>query len=266
MRYEDYTVMQNGLPIILNSRIKRTSTVCAREANWHENPEIQLCTKGKGWVLINGEKYSFEQGDIVFVNDDEVHYTATDSELEYSCLILDPSFFQLIGLDFKKKKIYTHIRDEEVARLFLYIEELCIKSFETKAAKLCVAVIEMVVRLFEKYGEVKSEEKNNLPCCNTVKNAICYIKEHIGEKLGLELLAKAIYCDKYALSRSFKKVTGQTVVEYINGVRCQIAANEIARGARVSETAYLCGFENMSYFTKTFKKYTGKLPSQYKNK
>ena len=83
-------------------------------------------------------------------------------------------------------------------------------------------------------------------------------------KIYLDGIASATLTDKYALSRLFKRVTGQTPVQYINTYRCRKAAEYISDGKNVSEAAHACGFTNMSFFTKTFKAYMGKLPSDTK--
>ena len=48
--------------------------------------------------------------------------------------------------------------------------------------------------------------------------------------------------------------------------RCKKAAEYIVSGCSISESARLCGFTNMSFFTKTFKLCMGKMPSKYKTK
>ena len=68
---------------------------------------------------------------------------------------------------------------------------------------------------------------------------------------------------KYYLSREFKSFTGRTIFDTINTFRCADAKHLISKGATVSEAAAACGLENLSYFSRTFKKYVGKLPSQY---
>ena len=53
-----------------------------------------------------------------------------------------------------------------------------------------------------------------------------------------------------------------TVVAYINATRCRNARNLLlGQKHSVSEVAALCGFENSSYFSKTFKAVMGCLPS-----
>ena len=80
-----------------------------------------------------------------------------------------------------------------------------------------------------------------------------------------ERMARAMGMSKFYLCREFKRATGQTVIEYVNSYRIQKAAQLISGGYTVSEAARACGFENMSFFTKTFKKYLGCLPSSYRD-
>jgi AraC-like DNA-binding protein len=97
-----------------------------------------------------------------------------------------------------------------------------------------------------------------------IKTVIAFIRKHFHEKLILDELAKVALCDKYQLTRIFKRATGQTIVTFINRLRCQHAANCIANGESVTSAALACGFENFSYFSKTFQAVMGKLPSAYK--
>ncbi|ELP5185316.1 helix-turn-helix transcriptional regulator, partial [Clostridium perfringens] len=70
---------------------------------------------------------------------------------------------------------------------------------------------------------------------------------------------------KYYTCRTFKEVTGKTILDYINHIRCINARNLILyNGYTISESAYKSGFNNLSYFSKTYKKYMGLLPSEEK--
>ena len=55
-----------------------------------------------------------------------------------------------------------------------------------------------------------------------------------------------------------------TVIEYVNILRCKEAKRLISEGQSVSEAAIASGFNNLSYFTRTYKKYVGELPSSNK--
>ena len=71
-RYEEYGHFNDSLPFVLHTDLERTAFNCSKEKNWHEDLEIQLCTGGKGTVLLNGEKHDFSKDDVVVVNSNVV--------------------------------------------------------------------------------------------------------------------------------------------------------------------------------------------------
>lgn len=54
-------------------------------------------------------------------------------------------------------------------------------------------------------------------------------------------------------------------MQYANQYRCEAAKDFLRGGQTVRETAELCGFNNLLFFTRMFKKCTEKMPSDYKN-
>ena len=124
--------------------------------------------------------------------------------------------------------------------------------------------MDILIDLKKEYS-MKKKTENTIMGNERIKRAIVYIRSNLGNKLTLEDIARNVYIDKYALCREFKKNTGQTVIEYINNYRCRTVAKMIKSGKTVAESALQCGFNNMSYFTKTFVKYYKILPSEYKS-
>ena len=80
-----------------------------------------------------------------------------------------------------------------------------------------------------------------------------YINENYTNALSLEHIAEVIGINKSYLSREFKKYAGHTVHTYINMLRCKKAEQCISEGMTVTEAAMECGFENISYFSRTYK-------------
>lgn len=66
------------------------------------------------------------------------------------------------------------------------------------------------------------------------------------------------------LRRKLKAITNQNIIEFIRHYRLQKAANLLQnKSLNVSDVAYEVGFENMSYFSKTFFEEFGKYPSEW---
>ena len=143
-----------------------------------------------------------------------------------------------------------------------------IKMASIKSVRLDLAYIFYFYRRFFTMTENYTLSENVCTVKNrsfdAVKCTIKFIRTNYERKISLDEVAKNAFMDKYTLSREFKKVTGQTIVQYINSYRCKKAAEYIISGCSVSESARICGFTNMSFFTKTFKLCMGKMPSKYK--
>lgn len=263
-RHENYGHLTDGLPFVLNSDLKRTYYDNSKENNWHDNLEIQLCTDGNGTVLLDGKEFRLNKNDIIVVNSNVIHYTGTDTELTYSCIIISSDFCKQVGLDqagitFSPFVQSTHIREwfKKLIDIYLNVNE------PYRIAKLNQILLSILIELAVHHSEPKNTFNENKDL-EKIKSTVLYIRNNFNRKITLDDISKAVLYDKYALCRKFKKLTGQTITQNINNYRCTKAIDYLNSGYTVAQTAILCGFENLSFFTKTFKKYVGKLPSSYK--
>ena len=264
LRYEEYIRFNDDLPFYFQPRLVRTKKICSASPNWHDNIEIQLCTNGQGEVLLDGEKYSFQKGDIVIVNSNVIHYTKTDTELEYSCLIIDMEFFKKTG--FEPQRIFKPYipKAARLQNLFNELETIYEKDDRLRRPLLNLTLLKILIEIGENYADDAVLQKKPEKHFGEIKKAIIFLRNHYSQKITLNELAKNVFIDKFTLSKDFKKSTGQTVIAYLNEYRCKKAAGLISEGTSVTNAALQCGFENISYFTKTFKNIFGKLPSSFK--
>ena len=95
-----------------------------------------------------------------------------------------------------------------------------------------------------------------------LKKVLAHIEQRLSRQHSLEELATVACLSKSAFSRFFKAHTGETPIEYINRSRVARAAGLLAASdCTVTDAAAAVGFENLSYFTRTFKRYRGVCPS-----
>lgn len=266
-RYEEYEQMRNGLPFVLNANIKRNRANISRETNWHENLEIEFCQKGSGVIILDGEKYSFSEGDIAVVNSNIIHYTGTDNEIIYDALIIGTDFCKQMGFDINSINFEVKVQNPQIKKSFEMLKALYLDlSAPQRIAKLNKLLIEILIELTENFGTQKTNFADKNDAYERVKLAILYIRGSYGRKISLDEISKSVFCDKYTLCKVFKKYTGQTVFENLNNYRCIKAIELLEAGETVASAATHCGFDNLSFFTKTFKKHIGKLPSEYRKK
>lgn len=138
-----------------------------------------------------------------------------------------------------------------------------------------------VLKIAEAYGEaakiadkfiISGEEKvifvddiNNVKAYNIVYMAKQFVEDNISKNITIETITDIIHITPNYFSSIFKKVTGDSFITYVN-LRKIEKAKEILKAVDmpVSEVAEKCGFSDVKYFNRVFKKYTGVTPSEYK--
>ncbi len=93
-----------------------------------------------------------------------------------------------------------------------------------------------------------------------------YIKEHYKEDIGRNGIAEQFHLAPEYLSKTYKKQMGINLKDTIAEYRIEEAKRLLERGERVSDVAEKVGFDNFTYFSTMFKKYTGITPNQYRKK
>jgi transcriptional regulator GlxA family with amidase domain len=100
-----------------------------------------------------------------------------------------------------------------------------------------------------------------------VKKAQEYIEKNYQEKITVDELASMFAVSRRNLERRFRKVTYNSVVEYIQRVRVEAAKMNLERTREnVNDAMYKVGYNDTKAFRTTFKKITGLSPLEYKNK
>ena len=94
--------------------------------------------------------------------------------------------------------------------------------------------------------------------------ALAFIEQNFKEKVTSAKVADACNMDMFRFSRTFKSTFGITFKEYLLRMRIREACRLLETpGMPVADVAHLAGFNEPSYFSKVFKKFTGICPSEY---
>ena len=98
-----------------------------------------------------------------------------------------------------------------------------------------------------------------------IKKVKQYINDHPSDSLTLETLSGIAGMSPSAFSRFFHTRTGKTLTSYINDIRLGNAARALVdTSAGISAICYACGFNNLSYFNRTFKNRRGVTPKEFR--
>lgn len=92
-----------------------------------------------------------------------------------------------------------------------------------------------------------------------------FIDLHFCEPLTLGMVAAAVHVSPGYLSRFFRQKTGKTVMNTITGKKIEYACQLLEEGhLKIFEVAYQVGFEDTTYFSHVFKKYTGASAKEFR--
>lgn len=92
-----------------------------------------------------------------------------------------------------------------------------------------------------------------------------FIKDNISRKLTLNEMAKNLHCSTVTLTEHFKREFGITINEYITKKRMELAERlMISTDKPLREISALCGFADVEYFSRTFKKYHAVSPATWR--
>jgi len=107
----------------------------------------------------------------------------------------------------------------------------------------------------------------NPECSRMTKDVISYIQLHLDEELTLRILADHFHKNASALSTAFSKDMGVSLTTYIQQTRIQASLKLFnTTTMSISEVATAVGYQDFSYFSKLFSRYTGQSPRAYLSK
>jgi two-component system, response regulator YesN len=99
-----------------------------------------------------------------------------------------------------------------------------------------------------------------------IRPAIEYIEDNYDKPISLADVAKSTHLSVSRLAHIFKEQAGVTIVDYITNVRIEAAKNMlIGTNKTCTEICFEVGYNNQSYFTRTFKELTSMTPRQFRN-
>lgn len=133
---------------------------------------------------------------------------------------------------------------------------------EKRRVLAIIDLIQMVVGLIDtrRLQTLKSAVAHD-----SLRKALGFIETHYAEPVTPPVVAKEAGLSASRLAHVFKEQIGMSFTAYLNLIRVNWAKYYLANShLRVSETAFLVGFGNLSHFNHVFRQSTGLAPTQYR--
>lgn len=228
---------------------------------------------------------SFSSGDMVFLGPNLPHVwrnpdayyaaTKTETDVEAICLQFDydafgKGFFDIPEMSSIKKllilskrglRILGHAHSEIATCL---VEMLESGSFPRLLSLLHVLSVLASTKEVEALTHPSFTYSNYRQAHERMGRVFEYISNNYKNNITLEEVSKQARMSKAGFCKHFKKTTLKTFVQYLNEVKINYASQLLQEdNLTISEICFKTGFNNLSYFNRTFKSITGKTPKEY---
>lgn len=244
--------------------------------HWHTSIEITFIYQGNVDIFtVNNNACQIQSGDFVVVNSAEIHsaISAKDKHVRGVTILIPYDLFKKYIDEFEFSRFINFPTDEHsgVKEIKVLLEKFYWLTTQDKKQFLALQLIQIVYELMylmAKYLIIKEKIKINYNLHNDnlgeVLPIINYIKENYQEPLTVKSIGEKFYLSENALSKSFKKNIGISVMKYVQLLRVNQAQLLLLDSEKsIATISCLAGFPNEKSFRKIFEDVFHQTPKKY---
>lgn len=258
----------------------------------HKFIEVVYIISGTAVHEIQGKTYPAKRGDLFIINMGTSHAFHCQPELSEPFVAYDlkftPEFFDQSVTGYHALEdlsssfmFYSLFHEQEDFSPYLSVSgssytmfgELFNKIYLEHRAQekgyieiIRAYLVELIITIFR----IVEASANNAGASQK-KHLISYVNDYINKNysrhISIQELADKVYMNRDYLGRIFRESTGVTISTMIQKVRIERTCCLLSTTDRtVTDIAAACGFDDMKFFYKTFKKFMGILPGEYRKR
>lgn len=248
--------------------------------HFHQFHEIHILLSGRASHLIEGDYYTLQPYDIVLLRPSMLHKTEYPSGGDCRRLIINfrvpddsPALHEMLQSclqPFGAEVPIYRFTGETRAQAFSHLNEIFTlgKQPMTPLTQQFIHChfLQFLATVAQHAGE-SSYEPQELSDSITQKvyAVTSYIHRHYASELSLEYLAEKFFISPYYLSHQFRRVTGFSLINYIQITRVRNAQQLLLyTDMKIADITTSCGFTSFSQFNRVFNKFCHTSPSQFR--
>lgn len=245
----------------------------------HETYELYYLVEGQRYYFIERQTYLVKAGDVVLIKPNQIHKTSMAGESYHNRILLqiDRAFMDGVlkacGLE-NMEAVYgedaeiLQIPQEKqpvILELFASMEREMVQKQKGWLTAVKLQLARLLLEVTRCLQITEQPIQSGTRYHQKVNQVADYLGRHPETSESLEELAKRFYISKSYLSRIFREVTSFTVNEYKNVSRIKKSQQLLLHSdCSITEVSDRLGFENLTYYERVFKKYTGTTPLKYR--
>ncbi len=240
----------------------------------HHHPlmELLLPEQARGKVGADGISYPLPETPLIYLHPGSVHQIEIEGgrgsilvlQVHTGMLASMLDLDTLLAADSLSLEHFPPVppRHREIGALM--------RGLEREQQESAIAFSLFLLRLVELLCDgARPREKNRLRGLSTgggsdrIRAVIDWTEKHHREEISLERAAEAAgYC-RTSFCRFFRRATGSSYITFLRQVRLEDACRLLESGESVTDTAYLSGFGDLSWFIECFSECYGITPKQF---
>lgn len=246
--------------------------------HWHIEYEFIRILEGELHITLDEKHIVALKGDILFINSGILH-SGTPIHCVYECLVFDMKAFTKHNP--RCKTIIQEIVDQNIVVYHHFkpdnhrIHTILWNVFDAMAQQHPGYELIVFGEIYHFLGTIYTNElyfkeseapqtRRDRKRITQLKNVLELIESSYASPITLDDLASAANMSSKYFCKFFSEMTHQRPMDYLNRHRIEHACYELSTSDNsVTEIAFNCGFNDLSYFIKTFKKYKGVTPGKY---
>lgn len=261
--------------------------------HWHEEIEFLVITKGEGCVQLDGRSYFVKENDICLIPSNRLHLLTCPEEqpLNFFSIVFHPDFLRSLSRDTIQKRYLEPFLSGAADCSLLHAAAAKQDPIHTTATweqslLQCLRQIRQAFHAkkyaYELFIKIHLLEAFHLlathilpgpnPACDSSEHQIVlaksmmeYLRTNYDCDITLSQLEKSFCLSKGHICRLFKAMTHMTPFAYLNYYRIQQSVEFLEHSDdEISLIATKCGFNNISYYNRTFRKYMHMTPSEFR--
>ena len=250
--------------------------------HWHDEMEIIYEKKGQGVVTVDFRQYRVNALTIILILPGQLHSIEQyqDYTMEYENIIFNPNMLIPKNLDtcttdFIQPLLHRKITVPTVfTPVYPYYKDIvatidaCDEIGKTQPQGYELYIKSM---LFQFFFILNNRCRNlvnpaaNRKALDKIKPILKYVENHYAEKITISDIAQVADFSESHFMRYFKETMGTSFIEYLKEYRLTMSARLLQSSeASILDIASEVGFDNLSYFNRSFKKRYGVTPSQFR--
>lgn len=249
--------------------------------HWHDEFEIIYVKSGFLTVSISGENYIGKPGDAFVVSPGNLHFMGSQTgNVDYFTFLFPLKYISFRTDDILDDKlleplnsghliINPEIKDTVKEQCEQLVEIYGAKKEESQSKitaqiKTKIILLQFILELWKRGFIVENDTSGK----NTVeKEMVSYIQQNFTGKILLKEFGEQFHLSEKYISRYFKEHFHITISQYVTYLRLEHAKHLLQdTDIPVTEVAMQSGYQNVSYFIRSFKKTYGMSPLKYRNK